>query len=71
LESELDVIPGLGEKKIKFLLDKYGSVSKIRKLDIKELAQNPGFNEKLATAILDGLQAETPSFDVETGEILS
>lgn len=70
LTSELDLIPGLGEKKIKFLLDKYGSVANIRKLDSKELAQNSGFTEKLANAILEGLKAEVPNFDVETGEIL-
>ena len=70
LNSELDAIKGLGEKKIKLLLDKFGSVSEIRKSDKNQLMLIPGITESLATNILQSLSVVTPKFDPLTGEII-
>jgi excinuclease ABC subunit C len=71
LASELDGIKGLGEKKIKTLLDSFGSVNKIREQSHASLMQVPGINEDLATKILDHLKDVPTRFDPLTGEIIN
>ena len=48
-DSELDQIPGVGEKRKKRLLRNFGSVAKIRQADLEELV--PFVGEKLARVI--------------------
>ncbi|MHB9024011.1 MAG: excinuclease ABC subunit UvrC [Armatimonadota bacterium] len=50
-ESLLDEIPGVGPARKKALLTKFGSVEKIRKATLEELAQTPGVTRKLAESI--------------------
>jgi excinuclease ABC subunit C len=52
LESALDAIPGLGEKRRKDLLMKFGSVAVIRNASIEELMALKGFNRILAERVL-------------------
>ena len=50
-KSELDNIKGIGETKKKALLNKFGSVEKIKKASIEELMQVKGINKNIAENI--------------------
>lgn len=52
LESELDAVLGLGEKRKKMLLDKFGTVEAIRHSTVEALSELKGFNRVLAERIL-------------------
>ena len=71
LESLLDEIPGLGSARRAALLDRFGSVSAIRKAEISELASTPGIGEKLALTIADSLAriGKGEQVNMTTGEI--
>ena len=51
IRSSLDMVPGVGPKKRRQLLTKYGSVAKIRESSLEDLASTPGLTKKLAEAI--------------------
>ena len=72
LESLLDEIPLLGEVRRKALLDRFGSVSAIKKATLDEIAAIPGIGEKIAQIIENSLRSEPgaqPSIDLGSGEI--
>ena len=70
LESLLDEIPQLGEIRRKALLERFGSVTAIRKASLVELATTPGIGETIASIIFTHLSALAgSSIDMETGEI--
>ena len=71
LESLLDEIPGLGSTRRAALLDRFGSVSAIRKAPVSELATTPGIGEKLAESIAQSLAqiGKSESVNMTTGEI--
>ena len=50
-KSELDDIPGVGEKRKRALLLKYGGVEGVRKASIDELSSLPGMNRAAAEAV--------------------
>lgn len=52
LESELDMVVGLGEKRKRMLLGKFDSVEAIKGADAEEIAALKGFNRVLAERIL-------------------
>lgn len=52
LESELDLVTGLGEKRKAQLLKEFGSVEEIRTSTAEEIAKLKGFNLRLARRIL-------------------
>ena len=52
LESELDYIVGLGEKRKKILLNKFKSIEEIKEADAEEIAKLPSFHRVLAERIL-------------------
>jgi excinuclease ABC subunit C len=54
-ESLLDDCPAISPKRKQTLLARFGSVERIRKASIKEIAALPGISEKSAGAILDWL----------------
>ena len=56
-ESILDEIPGLGPQRKKILLQHFGSVYKIAKATVEELASLPTISKKMATIILEKLSA--------------
>lgn len=55
-KSELDKIPGIGEKKKIELLKAFGSVSKIKQANLEELIKIKGINENLARTIQEVLK---------------
>ena len=71
LESLLDEIPGLGSSRRSALLDRFGSVSAIRKAQVSELAATPGIGEKLAETIAQSLAqiGKSEQVNMTTGEI--
>ncbi|HWU44967.1 MAG TPA: excinuclease ABC subunit UvrC [Bdellovibrio sp.] len=52
LESELDYVVGLGEKRKKTLLTQYKSIDEIRMAEVADIAKLKGFNRVLAERIL-------------------
>ena len=71
LESLLDEIPGLGSARRTALLDRFGSVTAIRKATVSELATTPGIGEKLAETIAQSLAqiGKSEAVNMTTGEI--
>ena len=69
LESLLDEIDDLGPTRRAALLDRYGSVSAIRKATPEDIAKTPGIGERLAEAIAEHLSKGAMNIDMETGEI--
>jgi excinuclease ABC subunit C len=71
LESLLDEIPGLGSTRRTALLDRFGSVTAIRKAELSELAATPGIGEKLAETIVNSLAqiGKSEQVNMTTGEI--
>ena len=52
-QSSLDLIPGIGPKKRRSLLRKYGSIKNIKDSSLEDIATTPGITLKLAEQILD------------------
>jgi excinuclease ABC subunit C len=74
LESVLDDIEQLGHIRRAALLDRFGSVSAIRKASLSEIAATPGIGEKIASVIWNhlshmGESAVSGAVDMQTGEI--
>jgi excinuclease ABC subunit C len=69
LESLLDEIEDLGPTRRAALLDRYGSVSAIKKATPEDIAKTPGIGERLAEAIATHLSEKSVAIDMETGEI--
>ena len=55
LQSELDGVPGIGAKRKKELIRRFGSLSKIRDAAIDDIASVPGLNSKLAEVLKERL----------------
>jgi excinuclease ABC subunit C len=55
LKSALDEIPGVGPKRKKALLRKFGSIKAIREASVEEIAATPGFTRAAAEKVLSGL----------------
>ena len=75
LESVLDEIEQLGHIRRAALLDRFGSVSAIRKASLVEIAATPGIGEKIASIIWNhlshmGESAVSSGVDMQTGEIV-
>lgn len=54
--SRLDAIPGIGPKRRKALLEKFGSIEAIRNATLEDLMQVNGITEEIARAVLSGLE---------------
>ena len=50
-ESVLDEFSGIGEERKRKLLEAFGSVARLRKASLEEIATVPGFGEKLAAEL--------------------
>jgi excinuclease ABC subunit C len=55
LHSALDDVPGVGPKRKKALLRKFGSVRAIKDATVEEIAATPGFTRTVAEKVLEGL----------------
>ncbi|MSO43036.1 MAG: excinuclease ABC subunit UvrC [Candidatus Planktophila sp.] len=70
LESILDEVPQLGQTRRNALLERFGSVSAIRKATPEEIAATPGIGPKIAEVICNYLeQVGRQKLNVQTGEI--
>lgn len=56
LESLLDEIPGIGPKKKKLLLEKFGTLKKIQEAKIEEIAELPSFSKELAENLFKNIK---------------
>ena len=71
--SRLDGIPGLGEKRRKALLRRFGSVKRIGQASVEELAAVPGIGPALAAVVaaeLGSTADATPAVNLATGEVV-
>ncbi len=55
VQSALDTIPGVGPKRKKALLKKFGSVKAIREAEVDEIAATVGFTRALAERVKEGV----------------
>ncbi len=55
LESALDSIPGIGPKRKRALIRKFGSLQAIREAPLEDVAATPGFTRALARKVLESL----------------
>jgi len=55
LESELDLVPGIGERRKKALLAHFGTLEAIAKASLERLSELPGMNRKAALEIKERL----------------
>lgn len=60
LESELDFVVGLGEKRKKELLKVFPDIQELKSAEVEQIAKLPGFNRVLAERILLQLNEEDP-----------
>lgn len=68
LESELDYVVGLGEKRKKLLLQKFKSLDDIRQAEVEEIANIRSFNRVLAERVLLQLNEADEKNEVESHE---
>ncbi|MFB6364840.1 excinuclease ABC subunit UvrC [Paenibacillus elgii] len=66
--SQLDAIPGIGEKRRKALLKHFGSLKKIKEAEVADF-KPLGIGEKLAGQILSSLNGRNPDSLPEAGEL--
>jgi len=59
-ESELDMIPGIGEKRKMILLKHRGDLQSISKAKVSELERIPGISHVIATTIFDYFNRKRP-----------
>jgi excinuclease ABC subunit C len=57
-ESELDDCPGISPRRKQVLLAKFGSVARLKKATVADLAAVPGISEKSAVALLEFLRGD-------------
>ena len=69
LESSLDFVVGLGEKRKKELLKVYPDVQAIKAAEVEDLAKIPGFNRVLAERILLQLNEDDEDTEVSNPSI--
>ncbi len=55
IQSALDAIPGVGPKRKRALLRKFGSVKAIREAEVEEIAATVGFTRALAEKVKEGV----------------
>jgi excinuclease ABC subunit C len=71
--SALDAVPGLGEVRTRALLNRFGSVRRLREASAEEISEVPGIGAKTAANILAALHEEQPAaagqVNTATGEI--
>lgn len=60
-ESLLDEFPGMGTQRKAALLKRFGSVHRLRRATVEEIAEVPGFGGKAAQELRDFLDARSPA----------
>ncbi|MBV8087337.1 MAG: excinuclease ABC subunit UvrC [Chloroflexi bacterium] len=64
ITSQLDEIPGIGPRRKKDLLKRFGSVKQLRAASLDDIAGVPGFSQKLAELVKDYLPDDAPALEV-------
>jgi excinuclease ABC subunit C len=54
MASSLDAIPGIGPKRKRALLRKFGSLARLREASVEDIAATPGFTRSLAEKVRKG-----------------
>jgi len=75
VESALDDVPGLGDVRRKALLNRFGSLKKLRAATVQDIQDVPGFGQRTAMAVYEALDASRqpasePIVNTATGEIV-
>ena len=72
VESLLDDVPGLGEIRRRALVAYFGSLRKLRRATVEQIAEVPGIGPKTALAVKLALQQNPPgeSVNTATGELI-
>jgi excinuclease ABC subunit C len=70
--SVVEDIPGVGPHRRKALIRSFGSLTRLRKATLEELAEVPGISADLAQTIYEYLAKDTPTpaVNVTTGEVI-
>ena len=55
LESQLVELPGVGEKRARLLLRRFGSIKRLREATVAEISDLPGFSSESAARLLEEL----------------
>jgi excinuclease ABC subunit C len=63
LASPLDEIPGVGPTRKRALLKRFGSLAKLARADVAEIAATPGVGPEVARAVHDTLHGPLPAGD--------
>jgi len=63
LASPLDEVPGVGPARKKALMKRFGSVARLARADVAEIARTPGIGPELAAAISSQLTGGAPRTD--------
>jgi excinuclease ABC subunit C len=67
LRSPLDDVPGVGPARKKALLKRFGSLARLRRAEVEQIAETPGIGPELAAAVHERLheagQAARPLVD--------
>jgi len=51
MDSHLDKIPGVGERRMKILLETFSTLENLKKASLEDLKKVPGISEKIAEKI--------------------
>ena len=71
IASQLSEIPGLGPKRVKALLQHFGSVTRLREASLSEISSAPGVGAQLAELIHDRLTKNAANDKLDGSEELS
>lgn len=73
LDSLLDEVPGLGKVRKKAVLERFGSVSRLRQASVADIATVPGIGPKTAGVLYAALRNREPgeAVNMTTGEVTS
>ena len=55
ITSSMDAVPGIGPKRKRLLMRRFGSIKGIREAGVEEIAAVPGMTRKLATRLKESL----------------
>ena len=61
LASPLDEVPGVGPSRKKALLKRFGSLSRLTRAQVDEIAATPGIGPELARAVHEHLSGVAPA----------
>ena len=60
LRSPLDDVPGVGPARKKALLKRFGSLARLRRAEVEQIAETPGIGRELASTIHERLREAEP-----------